>query len=64
MRETGTGQQVAQLDDRYMMMMMMMMTFNLKVLFINPGTIRTTLTNIIVVFPSLYLRTAENTKKM
>jgi hypothetical protein len=25
MRETGTGQQVAQLHDRYMMMMMMMM---------------------------------------
>jgi hypothetical protein len=25
-RETGTGQQVAQLHDRYMMMMMMMMT--------------------------------------
>jgi hypothetical protein len=25
MRETGTGQQVAQLRDRYMMMMMMMM---------------------------------------
>jgi len=24
-RETGTGQQVAQLHDRYMMMMMMMM---------------------------------------
>jgi hypothetical protein len=24
MRETGTGQQVAQLHDRYMMMMMMM----------------------------------------
>jgi hypothetical protein len=27
MRETGTGQQVAQLHDRYMMMMMMMITF-------------------------------------
>jgi len=26
-RETGTGQQVAQLHDRYMMMMMMMMDF-------------------------------------
>jgi len=25
MRETGTGQQVAQLHDRYMMMMMIMM---------------------------------------
>jgi len=25
-RETGTGQQVAQLHDRYMMMMMMVMT--------------------------------------
>jgi hypothetical protein len=25
MRETGTGQKVAQLHDRYMMMMMMMM---------------------------------------
>jgi hypothetical protein len=25
MRETGTGQQVAQIHDRYMMMMMMMM---------------------------------------
>ena len=29
LRETGTGQQVARLHDRYMMMMMMMMnTFN------------------------------------
>jgi len=28
MRETGTGQQVAQLHDRYMMMMMMMMMFD------------------------------------
>jgi hypothetical protein len=27
-RETGTGQQVAQLHDRYMMMMMMMMFYN------------------------------------
>jgi hypothetical protein len=27
-RETGTGQQVAQLYDRYMMMMMIMMTKN------------------------------------
>jgi hypothetical protein len=27
MRETGTGQQVAQLHERYMMMMMMMMIF-------------------------------------
>jgi len=27
-RETGTGQQVAQLRDRYMMMMMMMMILN------------------------------------
>jgi hypothetical protein len=28
MRETGTGQQVAQLRDRYMMMMVMMMMIN------------------------------------
>jgi hypothetical protein len=28
-RETGTGQQVAQLHDRYMMMMMMMMMMDL-----------------------------------
>jgi sulfopyruvate decarboxylase TPP-binding subunit len=27
MLETGTGQQVAQLHDRYMIMMMMMMTY-------------------------------------
>ena len=27
-RETGTGQQVAQLHDRYMMMMMMMLMYN------------------------------------
>jgi hypothetical protein len=26
-RETGTGQQVAQIHERYMMMMMMMMTY-------------------------------------
>jgi hypothetical protein len=31
MRETGTGQQVAQLHDRYMMMMMMMMMMTLDV---------------------------------
>jgi hypothetical protein len=34
MRETGTGQQVAQLHDRYMMMMMMMrklLSFNYMV---------------------------------
>jgi hypothetical protein len=30
MRETGTGQQVAQLHDRYMMMMMMMMMTMMK----------------------------------
>ena len=29
LRETGTGQQVAQLYERYMMMMMMMMMMNI-----------------------------------
>jgi hypothetical protein len=34
MREIGTGQQMAQLHDRYMMMMMMMMTISKSVVFI------------------------------
>jgi hypothetical protein len=38
MRVTRTGQQVAQLHDRYMMMMMMMMMKNLKIFIIHPVT--------------------------
>jgi len=34
-RETGTGQQVAQLRDRYMMMMMMMMLIIIIILIIH-----------------------------